>query len=73
MFGEEKEKMLVKSVKMEKSGLGDERMKILEEKIEEERSKLNYAIEKNEDYDVIYELSIGVDKLLEEYIKMRKN
>ncbi|MBQ4529474.1 MAG: Spo0E family sporulation regulatory protein-aspartic acid phosphatase [Lachnospiraceae bacterium] len=48
-------------------------MKILEEKIEEERSKLNYAIEKNEDYDVIYELSIGVDKLLEEYIKMRKN
>lgn len=64
--------MLVRSVKMEKSGFGDNRMKILEEKIEEERRKLNYAIEKNEDYDVIYELSIGVDKLLEEYIKMKK-
>ena len=57
---------------MEKNGLGD-RMRRLEERIEEERRKLNYAIEKNEDYDVIYELSIGVDKLLEEYIKMRKN
>lgn len=64
--------MLVRSVKMEKNGLGD-RMRRLEERIEEERRKLNYAIEKNEDYDVIYELSIGVDKLLEEYIKMRKN
>lgn len=70
MFGTEREKMLVRSVKMEKSELGD-RMKILEERIEEERRKLNYAIEKNEDYDVIYELSIGVDKLLEEYIKKR--
>ena len=64
--------MLVRSIKMEKNGLGD-RMRRLEERIEEERRKLNYAIEKNEDYDVIYELSIGVDKLLEEYIKMRKN
>lgn len=63
--------MLVRSVKMEKNGLGD-RMRRLEERIEEERRKLNYAIEKNEDYDVIYELSIGVDKLLEEYIKMKK-
>lgn len=63
--------MLVRSVKMESYGFGD-KVRALEEKIEEERRKLNCAIEKNEDYDVIYKLSIVVDKLLEEYIKIKK-
>ncbi len=44
----------------------------LEEKIEEKRKRLNCAIEEKEDYDVVYELSLEVDKLIEDYIHMMK-
>lgn len=47
--------------------------KKLEEQIEEKRKRLNCAIEEKEDYDVIYELSLEVDKLIEDYIQMTKN
>lgn len=46
--------------------------KKLEEQIEEKRKRLNCAIEAKEDYDVIYELSLEVDKLIEDYIQMTK-
>ncbi len=44
----------------------------LEEQIEEKRKKLNCAIEEKEDYDVVYELSLEVDKLIEDYIEITK-
>lgn len=44
----------------------------LEEKIEEKRKRLNCAIGEKEDYDVVYELSLEVDKLIEDYIQMMK-
>ena len=71
MFGTERGKMLVRSLKMEGYGFGD-KLKVLEEKIEAERKKLNYAFQQKEDYDDIYKLSVVVDKLIEEYIKLKK-
>ncbi len=37
------------------------------EKINELREKLNKSIEYNEDYSKIYDLSVQLDKLIEEY------
>ncbi len=53
----------------EQYGVNKER---LEQQIEEKRKRLNCAIEDKEDYDVIYELSLEVDKLIEDYIQMMK-
>ncbi len=50
---------------------GVERKK-LEEKIEEKRKRLNCAIKENEDYDVVYQLSLEVDKAIADYIQMTK-
>lgn len=71
MFGTERGKMLVRLLKMEGYQFGD-RLRSLEEKIERERKKLNSAIQDKEDYDVIYKLSLVVDKLIEEYIQIKK-
>lgn len=51
---------------------GVERKK-LEEIIEEKRRKLNCAIEEKEDYEVVYQLSLEVDKAIEDYIRMKKS
>lgn len=53
----------------EKYGVNTKR---LEERIEEKRKRLNCAIEENEDYDVVYELSLEVDKVIADYIQMTK-
>lgn len=37
------------------------------DKINELREKLNKSIENNEDYSKIYDLSVQLDKLIEEY------
>ena len=37
------------------------------EKINELREKLNKSIENNENYSKIYDLSVQLDKLIEEY------
>lgn len=36
------------------------------------REKLNKSIETNEDYEIIYQLSIELDKLIEEYYGLPK-
>ena len=40
---------------------------MLKEEICKLRDRLNYAIENNEEYSIIYELSIKLDKLIEQY------
>ena len=39
------------------------------EKINDLREKLNESIENNEDYSIIYELSIQLDELISNYYK----
>ncbi len=39
------------------------------EKINNLREKLNESIENNEDYSIIYDLSIQLDKLIADYYK----
>ncbi|MBQ2800559.1 MAG: Spo0E family sporulation regulatory protein-aspartic acid phosphatase [Lachnospiraceae bacterium] len=46
--------------------------KKLEKIIEEKRKKLDCAIEAKADYEVVYELSLEVDKVIEDYIQMNK-
>ena len=42
------------------------------ERINKLRDKLNKSIEENEDYSIIYELSVELDKLIAEYYENNK-
>ncbi len=37
------------------------------------REKLNKAIKNQEDYEIIYKLSVGLDQLIVEYYKLYEN
>ncbi len=45
---------------------------MLDEKICEVRDKLNLSIKEEEDYSVIYELSVKLDKLIADFYKINK-
>jgi hypothetical protein len=45
---------------------------VLDEKICEVRDKLNLSIKEEEDYSVIYELSVKLDKLIADFYKINK-
>ena len=53
-------------------GQNGEERKRLEERIEEKRKKLNCAIEEKKEYEIVYELSLDVDKAIADYIQMTK-
>ena len=42
---------------------------MIEEEIKKTREKLNKSIEENEKYEILYNLSIKLDKLIIEYYK----
>ena len=49
-----------------------ERCKMLNDEICKLRDKLNKSIENNEDYSVIYKLSVELDELIAKYYKVEE-
>lgn len=45
---------------------------MLEEKIKRKREQLNKSIEKNENYENVYKLSVELDELISEFYKEKE-